>query len=94
MAEADPHKTMAVDHAGDELSRLLDSARAGDITLTRNGTPIGLLIRYPDPPTEPRKPGGWEDLLGSISDEDIFAPCFTDKELDRFYNEDIDPARR
>ncbi|NIJ07512.1 antitoxin (DNA-binding transcriptional repressor) of toxin-antitoxin stability system [Sphingomonas vulcanisoli] len=94
MAEADPSKTFAVDGAGDELSSLLDSARGGDITLTKNGRPIGRLVRFPDPPKGPRKPGRWKDLLGTISDEDLFAPAYTDEELDRFYNEDIDPTRR
>jgi antitoxin (DNA-binding transcriptional repressor) of toxin-antitoxin stability system len=94
MAEADPRKTFAVEDAGDELARLLDNARDGEITLTKDGRAIGRLQRYPDPPKGPRQPGGWKGLQGKISDEDLFAPVFTGEEWDRIVNEDIDPDRR
>ena len=95
MAEADPRHTFEVATTDDDLSRLLDRAGAGEeIILAKAGVPVAKLVPYYEPSARPRQPGRWKQLLGSISEEDLTAPCYTDEELDRFYNEAIDPDLR
>jgi prevent-host-death family protein len=84
-----------VHEAKTHFSKLLERAHAGEeIILAKAGVPYAKLVPYAEPAKPERKPGRWKHLLGSVSEEDVMAPCFTDEELDHFYNQDIDPGRR
>ncbi len=96
MAEADPQMTFNVHDAKTHLSRLIERVQAGEeIVLAKAGKPCAKIVAYAKhEPLSPRQPGRWKHLLGSVSEEDVMSPCYTEEELDRFYSEDIDPDRR
>lgn len=84
-----------VHEAKTHFSKLLERAHGGEeIILAKAGVPYAKLVPYSDPVRPRRKPGRWKHLLGSMSEEDVMAPCYTEEELDRFYDENIDPNRR
>ncbi|MBX9730518.1 MAG: type II toxin-antitoxin system prevent-host-death family antitoxin [Sphingomonas sp.] len=92
MAEADSSKTYNVHEAKTQLSKLIDRAHAGEeIIFAKAGVPFAKLVPYAAPIKQPRQPGRFKHLLGSISREDVMEPCFTDDELEAIENANIFP---
>lgn len=95
MAEADPQKTFNLHEAKTHFSKLVDRAHAGEeIVVAKAGVPYAKLVPIAPAKLPPRQPGRFAHLLGTISAEEVLAPCFTEEELDEFENSSIFPPER
>lgn len=91
MAEADPF--INVHDAKTNFSKLLERAHAGEeIILAKAGVPYAKLVPYEAPKLEPRKPGRFRHLLGTIPDSVWFDPL-PDEELDLWEGKNKDFSR-
>lgn len=84
--------TFNMHEAKTHFSKLVERALAGeDIIVAKAGKPSIRLVPIEEAPLPPRQPGRLRKLLGTISQEDVMAPCYTDEELEAIENADIFP---